>query len=573
MTHAYAISAIRSQWVVGRGAPRDVTTLGVEVIAIFGPTASGKSAVAQALASAPRHRGRLGRCAPGLSRPADPDEPAGRADAPRSAIRDLVGDDVGRRVRRARARRRSTSSSARTGRPSSRAAPGCTCVRRSSISRSRLPSSPRRARTSSASTTRDPAAAHERLGRARSAAAAASVHVNDRRRVVRALELAEVGASLDPDRATGSGRRIDAPPDARRRARRLRRTSSSGGSARAPTTWSQRGVVDEARGAMRHEPSRRPPQRRSGSTSSRRLPLDEARERIVAANTALRRVPAEVDAADPGHRRSSMPTGRPRRWSMRSSTWRALGNTYASSSRAPSRSTRREHQRSRRDADGVLEVLASTSTTVEIAIWNPDGSRAELSGNGTRIAAAWLAAQSGAREIDVGVGARIVRTRILEDGEIEQELGEVTVGAQEIDRTESRSCRSRSAIRTPSCSATRRTIGDDRPAARDARALSRAARTCRSRASTLPARSPRASGSEGWGRRCRRARAPSPSPRPRTATARSSSTSREAISASASTHGRATLYGTAEQRRLTQDCASSTSRPSGSRRYAERPHG
>jgi tRNA dimethylallyltransferase len=43
----------------------------------------------------------------------------------------------------------------------------------------------------------DPSAAHERLGRI-DAAAAAAVHPNDRRRVVRALELAEVGASLAP---------------------------------------------------------------------------------------------------------------------------------------------------------------------------------------------------------------------------------------------------------------------------------------------------------------------------------------------------------------------------------------
>ena len=117
---------------------------------------------------------------------------------------------------------------------------------------------------------------------------------------------------------------------------------------------------------------------------------------------------------------------------MRSSTWRALGNTYrvvepgAEPLDAPRASALAE------GTDGVLEILARTSTTVRIAIWNADGSRAELSGNGTRIAAAWLAAQSGAREVDVGVGTLTVRTRIHEDDEIEQELGEVTVGAQEI---------------------------------------------------------------------------------------------------------------------------------------------
>jgi tRNA dimethylallyltransferase len=44
----------------------------------------------------------------------------------------------------------------------------------------------------------DPAAAHARLAEVDPAAAAA-VHVNDRRRVVRALELSEIGASLVPD--------------------------------------------------------------------------------------------------------------------------------------------------------------------------------------------------------------------------------------------------------------------------------------------------------------------------------------------------------------------------------------
>ena len=41
---------------------------------------------------------------------------------------------------------------------------------------------------------------------------------------------------------------------------------------------------------------------------------------------------------------------------------------------------------------------------VEIVIWNPDGSTAEMSGNGTRIAAAWLAERTGAQEVDVRVG-------------------------------------------------------------------------------------------------------------------------------------------------------------------------
>jgi len=64
-------------------------------------------------------------------------------------------------------------------------------------------------------------------------------------------------------------------------------------------------------------------------------------------------------------------------------------------------------------------------------IWNPDGSQAELSGNGTRIAAAWHAERTGARDLRVRVAEREVHARMLQGGEIEQELGEVEVGEPE----------------------------------------------------------------------------------------------------------------------------------------------
>ena len=44
--------------------------------------------------------------------------------------------------------------------------------------------------------------------------------------------------------------------------------------------------------------------------------------------------------------------------------------------------------------------------TAEIVIWNPDGSTAELSGNGTRIAARWLARRSGRPVVRIRVGER-----------------------------------------------------------------------------------------------------------------------------------------------------------------------
>lgn len=117
---------------------------------------------------------------------------------------------------------------------------------------------------------------------------------------------------------------------------------------------------------------------------------------------------------------------------MRSSTWHALGNSYVVVERdvlGPLDAARARDLA--RGEDGVLEVVAAGPAEVEIVIWNPDGSRAELSGNGTRIAAAWLAERTGADEVVVRVGARSVAARILPDGRIRQDLGEVEVGAEE----------------------------------------------------------------------------------------------------------------------------------------------
>ena len=78
-------------------------------------------------------------------------------------------------------------------------------------------------------------------------------------------------------------------------------------------------------------------------------------------------------------------------------------------------------------ADGVLEVLRVDRSDAEIVIWNADGSRAELSGNGTRIAARWLAERSGSEAVRIRVGERTVAARMLAGGAVETELGEVEV--------------------------------------------------------------------------------------------------------------------------------------------------
>ena len=67
-----------------------------------------------------------------------------------------------------------------------------------------------------------------------------------------------------------------------------------------------------------------------------------------------------------------------------------------------------------------------------IGIVNPDGSRAEMSGNGTRIAAAWLMSRSGSPQARVHVGPRTVTVKRTEDGLYESELGPVEVGATEV---------------------------------------------------------------------------------------------------------------------------------------------
>jgi diaminopimelate epimerase len=77
-------------------------------------------------------------------------------------------------------------------------------------------------------------------------------------------------------------------------------------------------------------------------------------------------------------------------------------------------------------------VLSVEGDDVTVGILNPDGSRAEMSGNGTRIAAAWLMTRTGSTEARVHVGPRTVRVRRTEDGLYESELGPVEVGQPEL---------------------------------------------------------------------------------------------------------------------------------------------
>jgi diaminopimelate epimerase len=114
---------------------------------------------------------------------------------------------------------------------------------------------------------------------------------------------------------------------------------------------------------------------------------------------------------------------------MKSSRWQAQGNVYLVTDESPLTAERVRDQVG--DADGILEVLSSGDDRVEIAIWNPDGSLAEMSGNGTRIAARWLAERTGAATVTVHVGPREVRARMLGGALVEQDLGSVVVGDPE----------------------------------------------------------------------------------------------------------------------------------------------
>lgn len=113
---------------------------------------------------------------------------------------------------------------------------------------------------------------------------------------------------------------------------------------------------------------------------------------------------------------------------MQYSIWRAVGNTYVVAEPGGDRLDASRATELTHGTDGVIEVLQDAAQRVEIAIWNPDGSRAELSGNGTRIAAVWLADRTGAREVDVVVGDRVVRAVLGPGGLVEQDLGAVVVG-------------------------------------------------------------------------------------------------------------------------------------------------
>ena len=123
---------------------------------------------------------------------------------------------------------------------------------------------------------------------------------------------------------------------------------------------------------------------------------------------------------------------------MTLSKWQALGNDYLLVEQAElPEPLSPERVRGLCDyhygvgSDGLLEVLAIDGTHADVRIWNPDGSLAELSGNGLRTVAAWLARRSGAEEVTISVDTRTLPARVRTDGNVELEVGPVEVGETE----------------------------------------------------------------------------------------------------------------------------------------------
>jgi diaminopimelate epimerase len=117
--------------------------------------------------------------------------------------------------------------------------------------------------------------------------------------------------------------------------------------------------------------------------------------------------------------------------------WHALGNAYLLVQRSLAGTMTAARVRRLCDgdvgigSDGLLEVVRRDGPFAEIVIWNPDGSTAEMSGNGVRIAATWLARAAGAAEVSIETAGRVVHATMLDETLSELDIGEVSVASPE----------------------------------------------------------------------------------------------------------------------------------------------
>ncbi len=117
---------------------------------------------------------------------------------------------------------------------------------------------------------------------------------------------------------------------------------------------------------------------------------------------------------------------------MKLSKWQALGNDYLLVEQAelaepltPDRVRRLCDYHYGVGSDGLLEVLSVDGSQAAVKIWNPDGSTAELSGNGARIVAAWLSNAARSPRVALRIGARDVEALV---GDERVEFTPVSVG-------------------------------------------------------------------------------------------------------------------------------------------------
>ena len=114
---------------------------------------------------------------------------------------------------------------------------------------------------------------------------------------------------------------------------------------------------------------------------------------------------------------------------MRSSRWQAQGNVYLVAEGEPltAEAVRRRGRRRRRHPRGARpRRRLARGHDLE-----PRRLAAEMSGNGTRIAARWLAEQTGANDVDGACRPTRGGRADARQGQVEQDLGPVAVGAPE----------------------------------------------------------------------------------------------------------------------------------------------
>jgi diaminopimelate epimerase len=110
---------------------------------------------------------------------------------------------------------------------------------------------------------------------------------------------------------------------------------------------------------------------------------------------------------------------------MKLSKWQALGNVYLLVEQ-DELTPERVRELCAGQADGILEVESDGA----VKVWNADGSTAEMSGNGARIAAAWLARKTGAKKVRLRVGERELSATVDGDN-VALDVGRVAVGERE----------------------------------------------------------------------------------------------------------------------------------------------